>query len=480
MTREPTVGEDTIYGTSSAELIDGLAGHDFIYGQEGDDTLRGNDGNDYLFGALGNDLLSGDAGDDWLVGAQGNDTLDGAAHFGWGDVATYEFELAGVDVNLETGIARDGWGGIDSLVGIEGIFGSNYNDTLVGSAAGNMFYPGQGNDLMDGGSGYDAIILYGVVDLVVVNLGAGTLSGGLGNDTLSSIEIVYGSDSADRLIGSSSTWEWFQGELGHDTIEGLGGIDEVSYASSYSGVTVDLVAGTGRDGMGSTDQLSGIENVTGSPHDDVLVGGIGRNYLSGAAGDDSLAGGSGNDYLDPGSGNDTIVGGDGIDIAAYHGVRSDHVLTAATAGWSLDGTAAESGNDELIGVERIWFLDMGLALDIDGHAGMIAKILGSVFGPAGLANPDYAGWGLYYADTGMPYEDLIRLALEARLGPGAADEAVVDLLHANVMGAPPDADMRAYFVSKIRDGTFTQASLAMAAAEFLGVPEAVRYGLEYY
>jgi Ca2+-binding RTX toxin-like protein len=71
-----------------------------------------------------------------------------------------------------------------------------------------------------------------------------------------------------------------------------------------------------------TDTMFGIENLKGSPQDDVLTGddgpnriggggglGLGRDRLYGLGGDDVIAGGDDNDFLDGGPGTDSLDGG---------------------------------------------------------------------------------------------------------------------------------------------------------------------------
>lgn len=73
----------------------------------------------------------------------------------------------------------------------------------------------------------------------------------------------------------------------------------------------------------------------------------------------------------------------------------------------------------------------------------------------------------------------MELAIAARLGPTPGNDAVVDLLFTNVVGAAPDAATRQYFVSLIEQGSYTQASLAVMAAEFMGIPPQAQNGLVY-
>ena len=56
---------------------------------------------------------------------------------------------------------------------------------------------------------------------------------------------------------------------------------------------------------------------------------------------------------------------------------------------------------------------MLLAIDLDGHAGTVVKIIGAVIGSDFVKNPIYVGVGLGYLDKGMSYSDLCLLALKA-------------------------------------------------------------------
>jgi Ca2+-binding RTX toxin-like protein len=71
-----------------------------------------------------------------------------------------------------------------------------------------------------------------------------------------------------------------------ETINGLGGIDTVSYVSAISGVNVSLCITGPQATVGSgIDTLISIENITGSNFDDILQGDSGNNALNGGGGD---------------------------------------------------------------------------------------------------------------------------------------------------------------------------------------------------
>lgn len=125
------------------------------------------------------------------------------------------------------------------------------------------------------------------------------------------------------------------------------------------------------------------------------------------------------------------------------------------------------------------------AFDLQGAAGTVAKVLGAVFGPASVSNAVYAGIGLSLVDSGTSYEALMNLALGVALPGARSNEDVVRLLHTNVVGTAPSAETQAYFAGLIAGGQYTQASLAMLAADHalnlahIDLVGLTRSGLEY-
>ncbi|SDY83415.1 calcium-binding protein [Nitrosomonas sp. Nm33] len=311
-------------------------------------------------GTNGNDTLTGlDDVDDELRGLLGDDVLvgGGGKAFDW---ASYVDAPSAVTVYLASGTSSGGDGN-DTLIGIEGIIGSNYNDTLISGDNGAALRGGLGNDILQGGVGFDWAYYDDATSSVTVNLAAGTSSGGAGNDTLNGIEGVIGSSYNDTLYGPN-----LRGGLGNDILQGDGyGWSWAYYDDATSSVTVNLVTGTSSGGAGN-DTLSGIENITGSAYNDTLTGdgnyntldgGKGNDWLVGGLGYDSLNGGDGNDHLDGGEdddnltggqGDDVLQGGTGFDRATYWDAISSVTVNLAT------GTASGgAGNDTLTGIEGI-------------------------------------------------------------------------------------------------------------------------------
>ncbi|MBT9100005.1 hypothetical protein KFZ76_20090 [Methylovulum psychrotolerans] len=118
-------------------------------------TLIGNNASNSLFGGIGNDTLSGGGGNDSLIGGAGNDRLDGGTGT---DMAFYYSASKGVTVNLALTTAQNTHGaGTDTLLNIESLNGSAYNDVLVGNYANNTLLGGNGNDVLAGGLGNDTL-----------------------------------------------------------------------------------------------------------------------------------------------------------------------------------------------------------------------------------------------------------------------------------------------------------------------------------
>jgi hypothetical protein len=142
---------------------------------------------------------------------------------------------------------------------------------------------------------------------------------------------------------------------------------------------------------------------------------------------------------------------DGIDTISL-GTSKQHEYTiahAADGAYHVDSVSGASGilKATFYNVERLIFSDQKLALDLNGNAGSVAKILGAVFGAAAVARPDFVGIGLSLLDSGQ-YDatSLMGFALDFKLGKNANPQAVVDLLYLNVVGALPDAQTEKGFV----------------------------------
>ncbi|MCS6627310.1 calcium-binding protein [Roseibacterium beibuensis] len=334
-------GTDQIYSTVSVNLS--------AWYVENAQLLGAADAN--LTGNLLNNVLTGNAGDNIFVGRGGHDTLTGGDGI---DTADYREAVAGVTASLATGFTfDDGDGGQDDLAGIENLIGSHQSDALIGDAGANVLSGemgddtltgGDGDDILRGGVGIDTLVGGGGVDHVTystaaagvtvsLTLGAASDDGDGGTDSLSGIENLTGSIFNDVLAGSGAD-NRIVGGAGNDTVDGLngndlllsgagvdvfnggGGIDTVDYSGAAAGMRAQLNTNASiNDGDGATDTFSGVENLTGSAFNDILIGDGAVNVLRGGLGSDTLIGLGGADVLWGGAGAlNALQGGTGDDL----------------------------------------------------------------------------------------------------------------------------------------------------------------------
>jgi Ca2+-binding RTX toxin-like protein len=390
-----TSGDDTYNGSSLGDIASAAAGHDTLYGHGGNDTLNGGHGDDTLFGGAGNDTLIGDAGNDIIYGGDGDDVIHDT-HDVWGywyESSDTFYGEAGDDI-IAGGMGADFlyggdgddtiYGGIQPLApapsGTYGIgnYTSDYNfidgglgnDHLIGSQRDDIFVDGYGSfgqNLIDGGDGYNTFRIVGGGAEVWINSGAGVVE----------VPDAY-ADENDLTFEVLDNFLLIKGFISDNEVNiyvrhygGYVNVDKIRFSSGYEldlqlkmhflrGIPteyddvlhtiklitpqsriVDALAGDdivyGHDGvdyihgnLGNDILYGGGDNDTlhGDDGNDTLYGGDGDDQLSGWSGDDALYGDNGNDTLRGGVGNDTLHGGAGSDTL-YGGADDDtYVFTA--------------------------------------------------------------------------------------------------------------------------------------------------------
>jgi len=176
-----------------------------------------------------------------------------------------------------------------------------------------------------------------------------------------------------------------------------------------------------------------------------------------------ITGTTGNDMLNGMGGDDDIDGLAGIDMSLYAGTRSGYTVTKTAAGFTVADNSGAEGTDTLVSIERLHFSNVNVALDLDGNAGNVARILGAVFGAGSISNREFVGIGLSFMDSGMSYEALMQLAINYTLGGTSNHAAVVNLLWANVIGGAPSEANLASYVGML-DGGMSAGALGVLAA----------------
>jgi trimeric autotransporter adhesin len=351
-----------IDGTADSDVLRGTNDDDTINGFESDDFIKARDGNDMLFGGSGNDELVGGEGDDLV---NGDDGIDRASFYDYGHTV-----FIGCTVSLLLmGVPQDTGHGMDKLIGIEHLSGTQFSDVLTGDDGDNWLW-GQSLDF----------------DLVTRTENADTLYGGGGNDLLT--------------VGG-----------GDNILKGGDGTDTVALFDTNGAVTVSLeLQGAVQDTGQGMMLLKGIEGLSGSDFSDTLIGNNQANQLLGASGDDTLSGGKGADQLY----------GDGL--MAIDGVGYSGAITifpsGETGAGDHDGNIAEGsdtlaggrGDDKLIGAGGPDKLTGGPGND------SFIYLLPSDSKPGGgedtitdLHNTDYINLSALDADTSTPGDDAFTL-----------------------------------------------------------------------
>ncbi len=366
-------GIENMSGTGFDDVLTGDGGNNVLAGREGGDTLNGGDGddvllgdgsirmnsfnnqggsgpitqieddanlfgNDILNGGAGNDTLRGGGGDDILTGGIGSDTLDGGAGI---DTVSYAYRTAGMFLNLSVqGIVQGAGGENDTLIGIENVIGTGFNDSIRGDDQANRIDLGAGNDFSYGGLGADTLIggdgsdilwhganinlLTGalvdpvsgaILGLAHDDLSIDTLQGDAGNDVayVGLGDIASGGADFDRLFVSFVSYNL---ALNLDLSTG----DASAILAALSGGTYDGFEEYGVFGTLFNDTIrgtAGSDRIYDNYGNNTFYGGDGDDFLSGGFDSSTLYGEAGNDTFFNGASADKLYGGEGDDVFLY-------------------------------------------------------------------------------------------------------------------------------------------------------------------
>jgi Ca2+-binding RTX toxin-like protein len=374
-----------ITGTAGSDSLNGTAGDDYISAGAGDDIVNAGDGVDTIMGGAGDDAFSGGSGRDAIV---------------------YNYAPGRVLLSLVTGLAAGD--GQDTLSGIEDVYGSAFNDILVGNDEDNWLDGEQGADMIFGGGGNDYLesgLSFqddGVVDQLDGGDGDDTVwiqrgdiaVGGAGTDTL---VIDHLMQSRPLIVDLSPLWSSGTAYVGANPVTGF---ERLGYLFGSRGADIVIIGTSlfpnddapplvlGYDG---NDWLAGGDNrdwFRGGGDHDALTGMGGDDLLEGGEGDDGLQGGAGNDQLVGGPGTDVLIGGPGSDVYAY---VNDVCLPADDR---IEEAADEAGFDRIFihpggavgdsafaGVRNVEIAELRILQDLPGAE----FVLGAEFQASGIA-----------------------------------------------------------------------------------------------
>ena len=373
-------------------------------------NLTGSSGKNQIIGGYLLDTLLGGMGDDTLIGAAGDDVLIS------GPEKASTIENYVVDISLRGVPAK----GISPTVQVQAKSG----EILLNASVSGIYKAGKPSTEQVGESTH---LLFNISNLSELTL------------SLTNWAFVDFSDTGNRFVHLES-------------VKVNGVALDLSRDMTYQPPTPYISQ------IGRVDAVHGgkfVFNIATVPVKPEVLTASDNDVIYGGTGQDTITGGFGDDWID---------GGKGLDTAIYSGRFDEYKVTRITQAVNVNSATSQE-KDTLINVERLRFSDKSLALDLDGNAGSVAKILGAVFGANALSNAAYVGIGLNYLDKGMSYSTLMQLAIDARLGGRSSNSEVVNLLYTNVVGNEPDAATLNYYKGLLDDSIFTQATLGVLAAD---------------
>src|SRR5450830_824935 len=281
------------------------------------------------------------------------------------------------------------------------IYGSNANDLLYGGAGVDTIIGGSGNTYFEGGAGADVLTggTQGVNTAGYKNSGAGvtidlTTGHGTGGDAQGDVLT-----NIQNLIGSAYNDTFVANDKINRLDGGSGGSDTVSYAASTSGVTVNLITGSGSGGYAQGDTYVSIQNVTGSAYNDIFIANTLANRFDGGSGGSdtvsyasSTAGVTVN--LSSGSGSGGSAAGDSyVHIQNVIGSAYDDTFVANIDANSFDGGSGGldtvSYANSAVGVSVNFVSGRGVGGDAEGDTyNRIQNVIGSAYDDVFIAGSD--------------------------------------------------------------------------------------------
>ncbi|MBZ2206410.1 DUF4214 domain-containing protein [Massilia soli] len=496
-----------------------IAALDWLYGRDG---LGGNlginsvTGARYLSGSRLSETIDGTPFDDTLRGDKGNDTINGGAGT---DTAVFSGNRDGYVFNVMAG---------DTLI----VSGADGTDTLTSvelfQFADGVFLRGQVIDttppvaplvnVAKNANGYIAgnvPTLFGKTELnSTVTIFAGTTAvgtgksdenglfkvtlAGMGNGTYT-LSAVATDAAGNRSPASSVTFKVdgtppvaptvaFQAAAADGNQPAFSGTGEAGSTIKLFNNGSELIATALVDGTGKWSSANPLAN--GNYNVSVKSFDAADNNTTAATAftfvvNSSLnrVGTAANDVITGTSGNNALQGMAGIDTALYTGARAGYAIDASANGYIV--ASAADGRDSLIGVERLKFSDMSVAIDIEGNGGMAYRVYNAIF----AREPDLVGLGFWidHLDDGLTLNYVASRFLASeeffdRFGANLSTQDYVEKLYLNVLNRPLDQDGFNFWVAALDRGVPREDILIEFSesienkAQVIG---AIEHGIEY-
>ena len=243
-TTTTSIGNITLTGGSGADTFTTLEGIDTLDGGAGADTLNGGTGADRLSGGAGNDSFVVDQAGDRVFEASGGGTDRVFASASYALQAGQEVE--GLQLLASTGSAN------------LNLTGNEISQSLVGNNGNNVIDGGIGRDAMTGRGGNDTYLVDNLGDRIAEAAGGGTdmvltrasyaLAAGQEIEALQLLAVtgtarlnLNGNEFAQSVVGNAGA-NVLDGKGGADLLTGRGGADSFLFSTALGAANVDRIA----------------------------------------------------------------------------------------------------------------------------------------------------------------------------------------------------------------------------------------------
>ena len=316
-----TVGPDTNYlrytgedhvvlgGTEGNDIMIAGIGDDTVYGDGGNDRIEGGDGNDSIMGGKGDDIITDRGGDDVIKGDEGNDVIQGGNGLNilFGGEG-HDFIITGEDISMTFAGA-----------GNDFIFGAKVNFQTTGDEGDDWIEQGtqdgavgdnfdafgrdlvKGHDVLLGGGGFDEFVAEGGDDIMFGSDGQEKMDGASGFDWASykfegrgvtadlRTPTFRSTPATPSTAGLNDLFASVEGLSGTAFGDVLRGDDFASADFAVSGAQGSVLDAAGIARIAGLQDLLGT-GVTSFSAGNIILGGDGSDIIEGRMGDDLIDG----------------------------------------------------------------------------------------------------------------------------------------------------------------------------------------------
>ncbi len=258
-------------------------------------------------------------------------------------------------------------------------------------------------------------------------------------------EILVGTPD-DDIIYPGGGWDVVEGGAGLDTVVIIGRSSQFKLVLDNGVTYIDALSGA--SAMTERAQWINVE----------LVQFLDKTISLEV--NDLFQGQPGTDFFDGGLGTDTVV---------YAGPLERYAVNKSGNRFIVSEPTGSDDTDYLTNIERLQFSNAKLALDVaSGPVADGARLIGALLGPAYVKDKALAGIVIGLMDQQYSAEFVATLGLATPMYHGLVGSSsnvdFVKHVFNNVVGRPPIAQELNTYVAMLENGSSSQASLAVMAA----------------